>query len=620
MSRTDPVLLPVPKKIELSGRFANLGEGALTFSGVPLKTLNRIFTDSTEMITVDGSANPVVRCMSAVKSSKASSSGEWYRLTVRIPRTTGDPAVVIEAETSAGLRHGLYTFKQLLFQYHRTLPSLIIEDFPSFPVRGVMLDISRNRVPLQQELLRIVELLASLKINHLQLYTEHTFAYRGHETVWKDASPVTGAEIRQLDSHCRDHGITLAANQNCFGHMTNWLKHEKYAHLAETHGDWLYAGQHRSGQFSLCPTDPGSVTLIEDLLSHLLPLFSSGLVNIGCDETFDVGQGRSAEEVDERGFPDVYYGFIGKIVDVVKRHRFTPMFWADMAVNHPESLGKIPPELTALAWGYEPDTPFGRWVDLLHSHDLETWVCPGTSSWRSITGRTTERHENIVKAGLEGFSGKAEGFLVTDWGDMGHRQQWSVSVNAFAEAANAAWNAESAPDYDPRASSMHVFGDISGTAGLWLDRLGDMDYHLRQVSGKPDKNGNPTPLRNASCLFTDLHTPLTQNNERSTQLEDWRQVKDRLADLSRGTPAGLSEQVTDELKHTCKVAAFAVDRAIARREKNGLTSSIRKRLSQEMRDIISEHCRLWLRRSRTGGLEESCRYYTDITEELEKFG
>ena len=35
--------------------------------------------------------------------------------------------------------------------------------------------------------------LAEWKINQVFLYTEHTFAYEGHETVWKDADPLTPA-------------------------------------------------------------------------------------------------------------------------------------------------------------------------------------------------------------------------------------------------------------------------------------------------------------------------------------------------------------------------------------------------------------------------------------------
>ena len=52
-----------------------------------------------------------------------------------------------------------------------------------------MLDISRCKVPTLATLKTLIEQFADLKYNQLQLYTEHTFAFTDHETVWRDASP-----------------------------------------------------------------------------------------------------------------------------------------------------------------------------------------------------------------------------------------------------------------------------------------------------------------------------------------------------------------------------------------------------------------------------------------------
>ena len=111
--------------------------------------------------------------------------------------------VSIRASSPAGLFYGVCTLAQLLELGTRggavSLPLLEIEDQPSFARRGVMLDISRDKVPTLATTLALVDLLASLKINELQLYMEHTFAYAGHEKVWQNASPYTGAEIETLD-------------------------------------------------------------------------------------------------------------------------------------------------------------------------------------------------------------------------------------------------------------------------------------------------------------------------------------------------------------------------------------------------------------------------------------
>ena len=95
-----------------------------------------------------------------------------------------------------------------------------------------MLDISRDKVPTTASLERLIDLLASLKVNQVQLYSEHTFAYRNHPTVHAGASPLDAEEIRRLDAFCRARHVELVPNQNCLGHMNRWLAHEPYRHLA----------------------------------------------------------------------------------------------------------------------------------------------------------------------------------------------------------------------------------------------------------------------------------------------------------------------------------------------------------------------------------------------------
>src|SRR5436190_8576971 len=107
---------------------------------------------------------------------------QGYRLVIGAP----DRPVDLRAPGAAGLRHGRATLAQLVRQYGTRLPRLEIEDYPAFPTRGFMLDISRDKVPTMDSLRQLIGLLASLKFNHLQLYTEHTFAYAGHERVWRD--------------------------------------------------------------------------------------------------------------------------------------------------------------------------------------------------------------------------------------------------------------------------------------------------------------------------------------------------------------------------------------------------------------------------------------------------
>ncbi|MCM8788361.1 MAG: beta-N-acetylhexosaminidase, partial [Candidatus Omnitrophica bacterium] len=234
---------------------------------------------------------------------------QGYRLVI------SDKSIRIESSDASGAYYGMCTLKQILIQKKKNLPSLVIEDYPDFKHRGVMIDISRSKVPKTQTLYNLVEMLSSWKINQIQLYTEHTFAYRGHEIVWKGKSPMTPEEIKKLDEFCKEHFVELVPNQNSFGHFHRWLQHPQYRHLAED----------PNNPCNLCPIDNRSIQLLEDLYSQLLPNFSSTMFNVGCDET-TLGV-RSAEDIREKGEGRVYLEFLLKIYELVKKHGRTMQFW-----------------------------------------------------------------------------------------------------------------------------------------------------------------------------------------------------------------------------------------------------------------------------------------------------
>jgi len=549
-------------------------------------------------------------CFTFIKVPRLGS--ETYHL--KIGHYTGGRAKIeVKASQIAGLRYAVATFRQLLHFYGNSLPECTVQDAPAFPVRGVMLDISRDRVPTLEQIHEVVEQLAGWKINHLQLYTEHTFAYRGHEVVWQGFDPFTPEEIEDLDYHCQSVGITLAANQSTFGHMERWLRQRAYMHLAETTGRWRCLGRRMTGPFSLAPADPMSLELVEDLISQLKYCFRSGLLNINCDETYDVGQGRSRALVKREGFGKVYSRFVRKIAEAAMSRGFQPLFWADMALSHPEALDDLPRDMIALAWGYEPDADFDYWGQMLSEHGFKWWVCPGTSSWRSITGRTTERRENIRQAVRSGIKGGADGLLVTDWGDSGHRQQWPVSLIGLAESAAAMWNPELT--LSEEALSRHAFGDATGKVAGWLSWLGDADLPLRQAGGKRDDSGLHTPIRNASALFKELDRRFGERG-RIGLPEDWIQVEARLEELSSSLPRTRDELVIRELRQSAREALFAARLALLRRGHYHKRTAMRVRLKEDLEEMIREHRALWQRRSRYGGLEDSCRHYEHLRQEL----
>lgn len=326
------------------------------------------------------------------------------------------------------------------------------EDWPDFPTRGVMLDVSRGRIPRMETLFKLVGLFSELRYNHLQLYFENAFAYPGHETAWQDIDPFTPGQLRALDAYCKEHCIELAANQNSFGHMERWLEKPEYASMAELPqgGAPLPWGGKRRYASALSPSDRRTIPFLESLFDSLLPCFSSELVNIGFDEVFDLcAKSRSVgPKGDERKITCIWLKFLEKVVAIVRSHGKRPMFWADMAHRHRRCVSRLPKDAIALEWGYEADHPFEERTAALQAAGVEFWVSPGTSSWRSIAGRTTNMKENLRSAVRAGLKHGATGFLLTDWGDAGHIQGLCVSYPAFVYGALLSWCAEAYEQVD----------------------------------------------------------------------------------------------------------------------------------------------------------------------------
>jgi hypothetical protein len=494
--------------------------------------------------------------------------------------------------TAAGRRHGRATLAQLRLHHGAQLPGLVIRDAPAFATRGVMLDISRDRVWTIPQLERTIATLAGWKINHLQLYTEHTFAYAGHAEVWGQASPLSADEVRHLVAVAAGHGITLAANQNCFGHFERWLERPRYRELAELPpgAHWEFAGRRFTHPTSLNPADPRSLALVRELLGELLPLFPAPMANIGCDETLDLGWGRSRAAVAAHGRAAVYLEFVAKVCAACRELGKRPAFWGDIALEHPEALAAIPTDALCLAWGYEADSDFARWCSQLRGVGREVWVCPGTSTWCSFTGRTWDRQGNLLAAARDGLAGGATGYLATVWGDYGYRQQWPLELHALAEAAHRAWSGAAA--FDPRAAGLHAFA--CPEAGPWIDALGDADLDLRRTA---EAGG---PVKNQSALFKDTSKPLDEAWGGSAA--EWDGVAARLSALGASMPPVPDPQVARELRHAVAEATLAAERGAARRRHDGAAL---RALAPRWQAVADSHADLWRQRCREGGLRDS---------------
>ena len=501
--------------------------------------------------------------------------------------------ILLQAKDGAGIFYGLMTLQQILRQCNRSIPNCIIKDHPDFFTRGVMLDISRDKVPKMETLLALIDKFSEWKINHLQLYTEHTFAYANHEDVWAQSGVLTGEDILFLDSYCRERFIELVPNQNSFGHMHRFLGISKYKHLAECPGGI----EHPWGRepFSLAPENPETLKLLEDLYSQLLPHFTSCKFNVGCDETFDLGEGASKELCQKIGKGQVYLNFLHKIHELVKKYNRKMLFWGDIILQHPEFIKKLPKDIVALQWGYDADHPFMSDAEKFSSSGIEFYVCPGTSSWNSIFGKTKNCLENIDNACRAGLKHRASGFLNTDWGDDGHLQYLPISYLGFVAGASLSWAYEENKSNDfVEILNTHIFEDSSKIIGKILYDLGNAYLHTKY------------PIRNRTALFqllTKIKDPCFQKLDGQNLKNTLEYIQQTISPLDQSSmrcdDAGLIQQ---EIRNAAQMGIYACHRGLAFQKQK---KSSEQEMASMMRSILGQHRILWCERNQIGGLQDS---------------
>jgi hypothetical protein len=514
--------------------------------------------------------------------------------------------VTIEAPTPAGIYYGANTLIQLVKQTTgQTLPCLEIADWPDFPVRGFMLDISRDKVPTVPTLKGLIDKLASWKINQLQLYTEHTFAYLNHPEVWQAASPLTGQDILELDAYCKERFIELVPNQNSFAHMHRWLTQPRYNALAEVPEGFMAPDGHIREPFSLDPTNPASFELVSSLFDELLPHFSSRTVNIGCDETFDLGQGKSKALCEQIGKHRVYLDFVLKICHDMLARGYKVQFWGDIVLEKPELIHEIPAGVIGLNWGYEADHPFELEASQFEEAGIPFYVCPGTSSWLSLAGRTENALGNLLNAAEAGLRHGASGYLITDWGDKGHWQSLPVSYLGIVAGAALAWSLEANRNLDiPTALNRHAFEDTAGV-------MGELDYELGNIYQLPGLARN-----NSSGLFwilqrspedlkqvqQQLDPDKTRYVPETTLLEALDRIDRIMAPLDQSRmPQPEAELVKREYRLIANLMRLACRRALLALE----PQQFQAEYASEIPAIIEEYKQVWLSRNQPGGLADS---------------
>ena len=193
---------------------------------------------------------------------------EAYRLRI------GADGIYVDALERIGLYRGLQTLEQLLISAEKKgeLEACDIIDWPSFRMRGLMHDLGRAFIPME-ELKKQVRLLAQYKVNTLHLHlTEHQ-AWRlqskrypqlmeARHTTRMPGKFYTLSELQDLARLCKELRITLIPEIDMPGHSSAFS---------------------RAMGFDM--QTPEGKRIVKDILTELAESLDVPYIHLGTDET-----------------------------------------------------------------------------------------------------------------------------------------------------------------------------------------------------------------------------------------------------------------------------------------------------------------------------------------------
>ncbi|HSQ77193.1 MAG TPA: glycoside hydrolase family 20 zincin-like fold domain-containing protein, partial [Bacteroidota bacterium] len=366
---------------------------------------------------------------------------EGYHLSI-------DPgAIVVAGRTSRGAFYGLQSFHQLLRASSSAkgkLPAVRITDWPDLRVRAVMDDISRGPVPTPAYFRQQIRRCAEMKVNTMCYYIEHVVATRSHPDFAPPGGAVSIDEWKEIAAYARSYHIDLIGNFQSFGHFDKILATPRYAHLGDS-------------KSLLSPALDESYAFLREIYQEMVPAFSSRYFNVNCDETFDLGRGRSKALVDSLGKGVVYLNHVLRLREILQSLGVRMIIWGDILLEHPEMIDRVPKDVVIGTWTYDSLADFRRYITPFTSRGLDVLVTPGVLNSLNVMPNFRQSFANIRRFVQAGVAEQVMGALMTVWDDGGNAQ-FQRDWYGVAFAADQMWHSDTLDTTFPQRFDVALYG------------------------------------------------------------------------------------------------------------------------------------------------------------------
>lgn len=305
------------------------------------------FQQTRDVTTTTNNLSPsshIVHLQSIVVQFSPFSEGTQYspeEYTIDIAATV----VKIFISSVKGLHNALATLDQL-FHLPATLHLPVrIFDYPTYPYRGLLVDVARHFIPLPLLKRTIDGMVASkLSVLHLHLTDASSFPVLLRDTsgyalstlAKKAAFPANGGQnkfytlddLASLVTFARERGIEVIPEIDMPSHTHSWGK--AFPDIVVNCSNYAKYQESPLNVFSLDPTHPNTLPMIYEILKQINEVFPSSYIHIGGDEV------HTECWMDLPNIPHDYtsrlnllHDFMSDIFKIVKGFGKVPIGWQD---------------------------------------------------------------------------------------------------------------------------------------------------------------------------------------------------------------------------------------------------------------------------------------------------
>jgi hexosaminidase len=300
---------------------------------------------------------------------------EGYRLVVAPERIT------IAGADYGGVWNGIQTLLQLFPAevYSRSLPqtvttaALTIEDWPAMTHRGVMLDVARTFIPLEQ-VITLIDNLSRHKINRLHWHLADDEGWRieikshprltdvgawrgGDSPLWavygawdrKYGGFYTQDEIRRVIAYAATRNVEIIPEIDLPGHSRAAAR--AYPEILCDYTPSLTASAGYDTRNVFCVSREENYAMLDDIIGEVAALFPSETIHLGGDEVEPAQWSRCPHckaLMAERGITEVARlqdVFMERVIDIAASHGKRGVVWNEAAAS-----GRIAHSTTVQAW------------------------------------------------------------------------------------------------------------------------------------------------------------------------------------------------------------------------------------------------------------------------------